>query len=99
MANAKDALVQKEIENPHVYINIYQDEKFGFLEIEDNAGGINPDILIKIFEPYFTTKDKNQGTGIGLYMSKMIVEKNMSGKLTVINTSIGAKFIFAIPKE
>ena len=99
LANAKDVLVQKEIENPQVNINIYENEEFGFLEIEDNGGGINPNILIKIFEPYFTTKEKNQGTGIGLYMSKMIVEKNMSGKLTVINTSIGAKFIFAIPKE
>ena len=92
-------MVQKEIKNPCVNINIYENEEFGFLEIEDNAGGINPDILIKIFEPYFTTKEKNQGTGIGLYMSKMIMEKNMSGKLTVENTNIGAKFIFAIPKK
>jgi len=99
LANAKDVLVEKEIKNPYVNVNIYENEEFGFLEIEDNAGGINPDILIKIFEPYFTTKEKNQGTGIGLYMSKMIMEKNMSGKLTVENTTLGAKFIFAIPKK
>ena len=99
LSNAKDALVQNEIKNPYVNVNIYENEEFGFLEIEDNAGGINPDILIKIFEPYFTTKEKNQGTGIGLYMSKMIMEKNMSGKLTVENTTLGAKFIFAIPKK
>jgi nitrogen fixation/metabolism regulation signal transduction histidine kinase len=99
LANAKDALVEKEIKEPYINVNIYEDEEFGFLEIEDNAGGINPEIQIKIFEPYFTTKEKNQGTGIGLYMSKMIMEKNMSGKLTVMNTSIGAKFIFAIPKK
>ncbi|MDZ7818196.1 MAG: ATP-binding protein [Aliarcobacter sp.] len=99
LSNAKDVLIEKKIENPYVYINIYENEEFGFLEIEDNAGGINPDIQMKIFEPYFTTKDKNQGTGIGLYMSKMIIEKNMNGKLTVENTLIGAKFIFAIPKK
>ena len=99
LANAKDVLIEKEIENPYINIDIYENEEFGFLEIEDNAGGINTDILIKIFEPYFTTKEKNQGTGIGLYMSKMIIEKNMHGTLTVKNTPLGAKFILAIPKK
>ena len=99
LANAKDALIEKEIKNPYININTYEDEEFGFLEIEDNAGGINTDILMKIFEPYFTTKEKNQGTGIGLYMSKMIIEKNMNGILRVEITLIGAKFILAIPKK
>ena len=99
LANAKDALIEKNIENPFVSIYIYENKKYGFLEIEDNAGGINDDIMTKIFDPYFTTKHKNQGTGIGLYMSKMIVEKNMNGNLSVENTVNGAKFIFAIPKN
>ena len=99
LANAKDALMENKIENPFVNINIYEDEKYGFLEIEDNAGGISDEIMTKIFDPYFTTKHKNQGTGIGLYMSKMIVEKNMNGNLSVENTTIGAKFIFSIPKK
>ena len=99
LANAKDALIEKKIENPFVSICIYEDKNYGFLEIEDNAGGINDEIMEKIFDPYFTTKHKNQGTGIGLYMSKMIVEKNMNGNLSVGNTSNGAKFIFAIPKK
>jgi nitrogen fixation/metabolism regulation signal transduction histidine kinase len=99
LANAKDALIDNNIENPFVSIKIYENEKFGFLSIEDNAGGINENIINKIFEPYFTTKHKKQGTGIGLYMSKMILEKNMSGKLIVENSLSGAKFIFAIPKE
>ena len=99
LANAKDALIEKNIENPFVSIKICENKKFGILEIEDNAGGISPDILTKIFDPYFTTKHKNQGTGIGLYMSKMIIEKNMNGNLSVENTSNGAKFIFKIPKN
>jgi signal transduction histidine kinase/HAMP domain-containing protein len=99
LANAKDVLIENKIENPFVNINIYENKKYGFLEIEDNAGGISDDIMTKIFDPYFTTKHKNQGTGIGLYMSKMIIEKNMNGNLSVENTTIGAKFIFSIPKK
>jgi signal transduction histidine kinase len=98
LSNAKDALVENNVVDPKIKVNIYENEDFGFLEIEDNAGGINQDILNKIFEPYFTTKHKNQGTGIGLYMSKMIIEENMNGKLIVENIKNGARFIFAIPK-
>jgi len=99
LANAKDALIENKIEKPFVNIKTYEDEKFGFLSIEDNAGGIDKNIMNQIFEPYFTTKYKKQGTGIGLYMSKMIMEKNMQGKLLVENSVNGAKFIFAIPKK
>ncbi|MDY0051671.1 MAG: ATP-binding protein [Aliarcobacter sp.] len=99
LSNAKDALSEKNIESPFINIEIYENEEYGFLGIEDNAQGISEDILTKIFDPYFTTKHKTQGTGIGLYMSKMIIEKNMNGSLTVENTKNGAKFIFVIPKK
>ena len=62
------------------------------LTVGDNGGGIPVDIADKIFEPYFSTKQNGQGTGIGLYMSKMIIEKSMNGRLTATNTDEGAEF-------
>jgi C4-dicarboxylate-specific signal transduction histidine kinase len=91
--NAKDILVSNHIENKIITIK-YGTNKLNvnYITIEDNAGGIPKDILSKIFEPYFTTKFKNQGTGIGLYMSKMIIENQMGGKLEASNSTIGAIF-------
>ena len=97
--NAKDVLVQKKIKNPIIKIRIYKKDNYGCLEIEDNAGGIDKQIISKIFDPYFTTKHKSQGTGIGLYMSKIIIEQNMDGNLDVKNSIDGAKFSISIPLE
>lgn len=95
--NAKDALIERHVKEGEILITIDDsDAEFIELRIEDNAGGIAEDILPKIFDPYFTTKDK--GTGIGLYMSKMIIENNMSGELTVYNTSRGACFVVRCPR-
>jgi C4-dicarboxylate-specific signal transduction histidine kinase len=58
----------------------------------DNAGGIPEEIITKVFDPYFTTKGPQQGTGVGLFMSKNIIEKNMGGRLSVRNTATGAEF-------
>ena len=66
------------------------------LEISDNAGGIPQDVIDRIFEPYFTTKNQSVGTGLGLYISKIIIENSMEGKLKVINTNNGAKFCISI---
>jgi len=87
--NAKDALIQNNIQNPTIDI----DMKDKIVTITDNAGGIPKNIIDRIFEPYFTTKEQGKGTGMGLYMSKMIVEENMQAKLYVENIENGAMFI------
>jgi PAS domain S-box-containing protein len=86
--NAEDALVEKNIQNPYIKITI---DKTHF-SIEDNAGGIADDIIGKIFDPYFSTKNKKDGTGLGLYMSKIIIEDHCHGQLIVSNEDKGAKF-------
>jgi len=96
--NAKDQLVNNNIENPKIVLRSYTLKKSVVLEIEDNAGGIKEDILPKIFDPYFSTKREKNGTGLGLYMSKMIVEDYHRGHLRVENTQNGAKFIMEVSK-
>lgn len=97
ITNSKDALIEKKIENPLIKISIYEKSNYCYVEVEDNAGGIDPQIMPKIFEPYFTTKHQSRGTGIGLYMSKMIIEQNMEGTLSFENGKDGAKFKFVLP--
>ncbi|QKF66267.1 two-component system sensor histidine kinase [Arcobacter venerupis] len=96
ISNAKDALVENKIENPIVKIETKIQDEFVFISIKDNACGIKDEIINKIFEPYFTTKHEVQGTGIGLYMSKIIIEKNMNGQIIVENTHEGANFIIKL---
>jgi signal transduction histidine kinase len=83
--NARDAIVINDIQNGHIDINIIQNNEDVTVTISDNANGIPKDILVKIFEPYFTTKDDHGGTGIGMYMSKIIIENSMNGKLEATN--------------
>ncbi len=87
-SNAKDILSEKK--NEHKYINIIvsvdaEDENFGKIEVIDNGGGISEEILDRMFDPYFTTKHQSSGTGIGLYMSKEIIEKQMQGSISAKN--------------
>jgi len=86
LSNAKDVLLTREITNPSIAIVLERNK----ISIQDNAGGIALEDIEKIFEPYFSTKE--DGLGIGLYMSKMIIEKNMRGSLEVSNTDDGALF-------
>lgn len=96
--NAKDALLKKGVETPFIKIELNVTENFIFLSIEDNAGGIEVNPIEKIFEPYFSTKSSAQGTGIGLYMAKLIIEKNMDGVLEVKNGKDGAIFTIGLKK-
>ena len=88
--NAKDALVENNIPNPTVEITSKKTDDGIVIMIQDNAGGISEEIVKKVFEPYFTTKFQSDGTGIGLYMAKMIIEESMSGRLTLENHAQGA---------
>ena len=104
--NAKDALMQNEdLKEKLIFITSTKENDFIKISIKDNAKGIKEDIMDKIFEPYFTTKHQTQGTGIGLYMTKEIVQKHMHGTIEVNNVSYeyenkkynGAKFSIKIP--
>jgi signal transduction histidine kinase len=92
LSNAKDVLLEKKIENPMIKMSIKKGKNYAIVKIEDNAGGVKESIKDRIFEPYFTTKHAKQGTGIGLYMSKIIIEENMHGYLSVKNSKNGAIF-------
>ncbi len=94
--NARDALIFRKIKKPKINLKIYKKETKSFLEIFDNAGGIKEEIMGKIFDPYFSTKEKVDGTGLGLYMSKMIIERSMHGKLSIKNFKEGACFIIEV---
>ena len=92
LMNARDALLERQIIDAEVRITISKEGEKAVVTIADNAGGITEEIMSKIFEPYFTTKGPDKGTGVGLFMSKTIIEKNMNGRLTVRNTTEGAEF-------
>lgn len=94
--NARDELHVRNIESPQLLITIGAENGTSVVTIRDNAGGIPEDIIDRIFDPYFTTKGPQQGTGIGLFMSKTIIESNMGGSLTVKNTETGAEFRIAV---
>lgn len=89
--NARDALLQQQVAHPLISIRIFQENGRSVVTVHDNGGGIRDEILPKIFDPYFTTKQQCNGAGIGLYMSKMIIEKKMQGALTARNMD-GAEF-------
>ena len=97
--NAKDALKSNNQNNASISIRVYEDEKYVNTEICDNGGGIDIDVLPKVFDPYFSTKDEKTGTGLGLYMSKMIVEEHLNGFIEAYNTDKGACFNIGLLKE
>ncbi|HZF71556.1 ABC transporter substrate-binding protein [Sulfuricurvum sp.] len=90
--NAREAIEQHRGDKRVIYIRCQNDEKYCTISVEDTGGGIPNKIIDKIFDPYFTTKFESQGTGIGLYMAKTIIEKHFLGKLSVYNSNLGACF-------
>lgn len=102
LKNAQDNFKEKGTINPRITITAQKNEKSSVLKICDNGGGIEKDILESIFKPYFSTKNKESGTGLGLYMSKIIIESHHDGKLYIENINntqgqvIGACFIIDI---
>jgi PAS domain S-box-containing protein len=96
--NSKDAFLQNQTKTPLINIDLQEDDKYQIVYITDNAGGIDPEMIHRVFEPYFTTKDNLNGTGIGLYMSKMIIEKHCQGRISVNNIDEGCCFKVMIAK-
>jgi len=82
--NAKDALVENNVENPKILVDVSQDKNDKIMiKISNNGLGISKKVLAKIFDPYFTTKEEGKGSGLGLYMSKIIIEEHMKGTIEV----------------
>jgi PAS domain S-box-containing protein len=94
--NAKDQIDENSTTNNYIKIHGYREDNSYIIEIEDSGGGIDSDILPKIFEPYFSTKSKN-GTGLGLYMSKIIVDEHLGGEIKAYNSYNGAIFSIYLP--
>ena len=99
LSNAKDALLEKDAKEKVITIRIDEEESFAKITICDNGGGIKDGIIHKIFEPYFSTKKQKQGTGLGLYMSKIIVNKHLYGSIEAYNKQEGACFVVQLFKE
>lgn len=96
LKNAQEVL--EDIEGGRIKIRIYEQEGSAKISIGDNGGGIKQENIQKIFEPYFSTK-LNQGTGLGLYMSKIIIEEHMQGSIYAHNVKNGAEFIISLPMK
>lgn len=96
LSNSRDVFTERSVENPQITITITDENGKSKLTISDNGGGIDESILPKIFDPYFTTKEPGKGTGIGLYMSKIIIEQNMGGTLSARNYADGVEFIILL---
>ncbi|HEX9078059.1 MAG TPA: cache domain-containing protein [Desulfuromonadaceae bacterium] len=95
--NARDVLIERNIADPCIRIRAFSEAGQVVVTIWDNGGGISDDVLPRIYDPYFSTKESGKGTGIGLYMSKAIIEQNMGGKLTARTVGGGAEFRIELP--
>lgn len=99
LSNSIEILEQKKIKNKEVNITIFEDDNSIFVSLEDNAGGIEKENLDRVFDPYFTTKHKTGGTGMGLYISKIIMLSSFGGDIKVENGDFGARFVLNLVKQ
>lgn len=97
LKNARDAMIEKEIKNRKIEVTLDSNNKYAIIEIADNAGGIPSEIVNRVFDPYFSTKKSKNGTGLGLYMSKKIIEQYCFGKISVKNQNNGVAFKIELP--
>lgn len=95
--NTSEAFKINNVHSKNIFITITKNSHFATIKYLDNAGGIENKTLDKIFEPYFTTKHQSNGTGLGLFMSKMIIEKSLDGTIEAKNRENGIEFIIKIP--
>jgi len=96
--NAKEQCLEKKIQNPLIEVVSYDKDDFVYVEISDNGGGIDNAIMQKVFDPYVSTKLEKNGSGLGLYMSKSIIEKHHHGEIYANNTKEGAKFTIKLKR-
>ena len=92
LRNANDALLERRVNDARITVRSWAENDRAVVTVTDNAGGITEEILEKIFDAYFTTKDLGKGTGVGLFISKNIIENNLGGRLSVRNVEGGAEF-------
>ena len=98
LSNSIEVLNIREVKKKKIIINIKTSDESALISIEDNAGGVDLENIDIIFDPYFTTKELSGGTGLGLYVAKIIIEQNMGGKISVSNAADGAKFLISLIK-
>lgn len=94
ISNSLDVFIERDINNRIIFLKLFEEDSKTVLTLEDSAGGVKDDILEKLLDPYFTTK--TTGTGIGLYMVKLIIKNNFKGDLKIMNSENGLKFMIAL---
>ena len=99
LSNIRDVIIEKSLIDKIISIKLLQEDDLITVSISDNCGGIDESNLSKIFDPYFTTKHQSIGTGLGLYIARMIIEDNMNGKISAQNINDGAKFTIELKNE
>jgi signal transduction histidine kinase len=99
LTNAQEQFEVSGTKNAKIFLRTFEDEKFVIVAIEDNGGGIQQSDLEKLFDPYFSTKMEKNGTGLGLYMAKIILERYHKSTIVAENINQGAKFTIKIKKS
>ena len=99
LSNAVEALKVRQVDDKQILLSVEEEEGYILIHIEDNAGGIDTAVQERLFDPYITTKEKTGGTGLGLYIAKIIIEDTMHGTLSVVSGMDGARFTLRIKRE